>query len=405
MMKFLESWIGIVAIVSVLGLGIFVVSSFVPYLLTSLAVLASSIAVIVASLTLWYGLLRGPHIILFEQPTFKTQSLGPPRSEKPFIVIPYTADFDSTFILLNDGSRGGVIRFEIKFQPISEFKPFYVNSQFSLSLVRSDLQIRALPTDRYYPINDHESATLIPTIHIQFRDWREQLDYDSDCLINDEKQAQEYIYRTLCKANSKNFQMFKAFCMCLGIDSDAKDSPQVQKKLGDLECSSFVTTREGLASTRIVPTNITNLPEKVPLYSDDMFTKAFADWLSKWVSGQIEENPVKISLEEIARSLDEPISILNDLLISLEQTDVEKISLIDVSLKRILDWKVDQIPLTFRIKAFILEYKRLRSRLEEIRMKGSSAENLSKDINEAIRDLHSVGEILAKCIDNQCSEM
>lgn len=257
-----------------------------------IATIIAFIAFIVAVLSLWFSSLKGPDIDLCGSPKFIMEKI---RWEN-LNYIPDRIRFSPTqLIFINNGTRSGVIKLEVNFEPSDEFKPFFSRAGYIIKVGE-----RSWSDDMpHMSMRERESCIIEVEVRVDFHDWKEY--FDSDPVSEDK------IYDILCKADLVNFNRLSDFCSVL----------RPAMSIGKISINSVQTIRKNILWTRV---GRKNLVRDLPIGSIDQESiEGFKSCLAKW--NDIKPNCISMKLEELRKDLSNYIlAPLGDNLNKLGQT-------------------------------------------------------------------------------------
>jgi len=185
------------------------------------------LALIISVLSLWYTSLKGPDIILCEEPSFVLEEI--PREAFDHY-IPHTLSSETRLLFVNNGTVSGVLRLNVSFEPTIELKPFFDKANFSFT-VGADHHERTMPL---ISISEKESRMIVIRLSVELVNWKK-------CFA-DEPVPKDEIYNVLRKADWKNKQRFHDFCAVL--------KPGMH--IGKVSIGSNRTVRGGLSGTKMI---------------------------------------------------------------------------------------------------------------------------------------------------------
>lgn len=138
---------------------------------TDLSWIVSSIAVLIAFFSLWYGSLRGPAITLCEDPKF-IMDIEIPKEEPK--IIKNLITFYSDFIFVNSGARSGVVKLKINFQIAEELQDFFRTYLTREIIPREydDAWSREKLDEKFIPITERECKIIKTGMKVYFYDWK-----------------------------------------------------------------------------------------------------------------------------------------------------------------------------------------------------------------------------------------
>ena len=354
------------------------------------------IAFIVAVLSLWFSSLKGPDIDLCGSPKFIMEKI---RWEN-LNYIPDRIRFSpAQLIFINNGTRSGVIKLEVNFEPSDEFKPFFSRAGYIFKIGEKSWS-DDMP---HVSMRERESCIIEVEVRVDFHDWKEY--FDSDPVSKDK------IYDILCEADLVNFNRLSDFCSLL----------RPAMSIGKISINSVQTIRKNILWTRI---GRKNLVRDLPIGSmDQEFIEGFKSCLAKW--DDIKPNCILMKLEELRKDLSNYIlTPLGDNLNKLGQTprmalrtdfwnDWKRKWEGYTHWKALIDFILKSLGLESKIADFCLKADGFNQDLrifEEIKSTDSqqrqakewdlnkSAEILKNKIRQLTSEIESLQDILYRCV-------
>jgi len=357
------------------------------------------IAFIVAVLSLWFSSLKGPDIDLCESPKFVMEKIG----WENLNYIPDRIRFNpAQLIFINNGTRSGVIKLEIDFEPSEELKPFF-DSADCVFKIGEKSSVGNMP---HISIRERESCIIEVEIRVDFHDWKEHFSFDPV--------GKEEIYNILCKADLQNYHSLSNFCSII----------KPGMSTGTVFINSIQTMRKNILGTKM---SRKNLVRDLPIgLIDQEFIDGFKSCLEKW--DDIKPNCILMKLREISNDL--PTRILSPLTENLNK--LENMPLLEIgdvktdfwndwkrrfegywNTRALVDFMFGSLGLESKITDFCLKANGFNQELRILKEIGLTeslegkakewnlrklAEILKEKIRDIISDIEWLQEILRKCI-------
>lgn len=320
------------------------------------------IAFIVAVLSLWLSSLKGPDIDLCED---KIEFAMNKIQWKDINYIPYRIGFKpARFIFINNGTRSGVIKLEIHFQPSKEFEPFFSNVTCSFKRNGETIGKDDMP---HISIRERETCIIEVEIAAEFHDWKENFDF--------EPVTKDEIYDILCQADDRNHEHFSNFCSTL--------KPGMH--IGKVTIDSRQTTGN-IFSTEIRKKSLSpNLRDLSIGSIDQQFIDGFRSCLAKW--DDLDHNRILKELEEVLKDLSD--ILINPLNGSLSRRKEKLLMDLKTDFWNELKNRVQGYKLKEFLIDFISRSSELESKITEFRSNGDR-------FNEDLRIYQKIKDTLSK---------
>jgi len=189
------------------------------------------LALIVSLLSLWYTSLKGPDIVLCDEPKFSLRKTSRDIFDR---FIPHELFSEAHLLFLNNGTVSGVLRLEAHFEPTIELMPFFDSANSSFTVDGTIHEATVPPIS----MREKESCMVVVRLSIEFVNWKKS--------FANEPVPKDEIRDVLCEADLKNKQRFHDFCAVL--------KPGMY--IGRVNIESKQTVRSGLSGTKMTHKNL-----------------------------------------------------------------------------------------------------------------------------------------------------
>lgn len=352
--------------------------------------IVASLAFAIAAMTLWFGSLKGPDIDICEKPTFALQKI--PEEQLDY-TIPHELNFaPAQLIFLNNGTRSGVLKLSISFEPADWIKSYF-------DRVRCEFKVREKCYSEmpYTSTEFGESLIVEVRITVLLHDWKRYFKCDPV--------GKAELPGILCSADESNHERLESFCQTLRSD----------KAIGSITIISEQSSRTSPFTIRMVKKEI--IENTAVGIMDEDFINVFQRGLQQW--DRIEPYFILSMLQRIEQYLPTIKSCLNDDLARLEQADELKTLGDNLWLnvrshytgleteERILSFILKSLGLEARIKQYdaatrnynrlLGDFKKDYDSKELIGLIREQAQTLKESGRQLIAEVEKLSEMLRTC--------
>jgi hypothetical protein len=213
------------------------------------------LALIISVFSLWYTSLKGPDIVLCEEPKFSLDEIPRENFDR---FIPHTLSSEAHLLFLNNGTVSGVLRLHVSFEPTAELKLFFDKANFSFT-VDNALHERSMPP---ISIREKEGCMIVIRLSIQFVNWKKG--------FANEPVPKGEIGNVLRKADWENKRRFHDFCAVL--------KPGMH--IGKVSIGSNQTVRRRLSGTKMAQRSLVS-DQSTGVIAEDLISN-FRSSATKW---------------------------------------------------------------------------------------------------------------------------
>jgi len=212
------------------------------------------LALIISTLSLWFTSLKGPDIVLCEEPDIAQEGIATDTFSR---IVPDTIFCKTHLVFLNNGTVSGVLRLEAHFEPEKELVPFFKRSRFSLSIDGGPPQDVISPVS----IGEKESRIISVNLTVELHDWKEYFSH--------EPVSRDEIHTVLCQAGKQNRRL-SDFCTIM----------RTGMHWGKLSIRSYQTKRKYLFWTGMRQKDLVH--DRYVGVLDEKLVKGFESCLRRW---------------------------------------------------------------------------------------------------------------------------
>lgn len=228
-----------------------------------------------SAFTLYYTSLKGPDIVLREEPRFIQK---PIQREDFDRFIPDSFDFEANLTFLNNGTASGVLRIDPFFESMKELAPFFKKAIFRFGLEPNKYTwSNSMPP---VPIHEKGSIVVCVALTVDFHDWKKHFIH--------EPVPKEKICEILCLADSENKKRFSHFCAVL----------KSGMHIGMVSIKSYQTTRKKTEERILVDS------QHVGVLDEELIGN-FRSWEKRWDT--IDPDAILAELRQVRECFDKEL--------------------------------------------------------------------------------------------------
>ncbi|MFC1505459.1 hypothetical protein ACFLQ6_00145 [Thermoproteota archaeon] len=235
-------------------------------------------AFIIATVSLWFGSLKGPDLVLCEIPSFELREI-PKDNFKHY--IPNDLSFlPIQLIFLNNGSRSGVLKLELSFKP-SKILESHID-KFKYSIRINEVSFEKPP---YIVIKERESSIIEVRASLDLFYWKEH--------FHSNPVKEEDVKDVLTNADQLNEARFETFCESLVSES----------KIGKISLNSRQTMKKWIFWTQLKDKNLFENLDAGTI--DQKLIDNFKISMNKW--DEIKPQYILMDVKEINNEIDKKL--------------------------------------------------------------------------------------------------